>query len=294
VERCYGVRPDPVPEERFAAAQERLESALPGSGPLATRYRAWLDAQVVPAETLLAATQAFARELRAGTELLVGLPEGEAVDFAEVANEPWTAFNYYLGGRRSRVVLNTDEPTRAYFLPMLVAHEAYPGHHTEHAWKEAVLVDGEGYVEETIFLVSTPQAVVSEGIATVALELTLGEETDDVARRVFSELGLTYDAGTSRAAREFGEALSGLQVNAARMLHVEGRPEDEAIDYYERWSLRPRERAASSIAFLVHPTWRAYASCYASGFELCRRFVDGDVERFRRLLTEQFTTRDLE
>src|SRR3954453_3116859 len=74
---------------------------------------------------------------------------------------------------------------RRFFLPLLIAHEAYPGHHTEHVWKEALLVDEGGYVDETIFLVGTPQAVVTEGIAMIALELALREEADAVAARIF-------------------------------------------------------------------------------------------------------------
>ena len=58
-------------------------------------------------------------------------------------------------------------------------------------------------------------------------------------------------------------------------------------------SLLSRARAEKSVQFLTDPTWRAYASCYSSGHELCRRFVDGDAARFRRLLTEQLTTSDL-
>jgi hypothetical protein len=288
------VRPDPVSQERFAAAHERVAAALPGDGTLAERYQAWVERQTVPPEKLLPAVEAFSRELRSRTEALLGLPDDESLHFEEVTNEPWSAFNYYLGGRRSRVVVNTDRPVDAFFLPLLIAHEAYPGHHTEHAWKEALLVDGAGYDEETIFLVGTPQAVVSEGVAMIALELVLGEETDAVAARVFRDVGVSYDEGTSRAARELREALSGMPVNAARLLHVEGRPRDEVIDYLQRWGLNTRERAASSVEFLVHPTWRAYTSCYASGLELCRRYVGGDVQRFRRLLTEQFTPGDLE
>jgi hypothetical protein len=294
VERCYGVRPDPVPEERFAAAQERLDAALPGAAPLSQRYQAWVESQVLPAEALLPATQAFSRELRARTEELFGLPEDESVQFEEVANEPWTAFNYYLGDRRSRVVLNTDRPGDAFFLPVLVAHEAYPGHHTEHAWKEALLVDDKGHLEETIFLVGTPQAVISEGIAMVALEITLGDEADAIAASIFADVGFDYDVKTSRAVWEFRDELSGLRVNAARMLQVDERPREEVVGYIERWGLNSRLRAESSVGFLVHPTWRAYASCYSSGLDLCRRYVDGDVGRFRRLLTEQFTTADLE
>ena len=254
VEACYGVRPDPVPEERFAAAHERVAAALPADGALADRYQAWVESQTVPPEKLLAAAEAFSRELRSRTEALVGLPDDESLHFEEVANEPWSAFNYYLGGRRSRVVVNTDRPVDAFFLPLLIAHEAYPGHHTEHAWKEALLVDGEGYVEETIFLVGTPQAVVSEGIAMIALELVLGDEIDAVAARVFASVGIAYEEETSRAVRELRDALSAMPVNAARLLHVEGRSREEVIDYLERWGLNTRERAVSSVEFLVHPT----------------------------------------
>jgi hypothetical protein len=294
VERCYGVRPDAVREERFAAAQERVDAALPGDGPLVDRYRVWSDGQTLPADKLLPASHAFTRELRERTEALFGLPEREEVELEVIDSAPWSAFNYYLGGRRSRVVLNAERSVDAFFLPVLVAHEAYPGHHTEHVWKEALLVDDAGYAEETIALVGTPQAVVSEGIAMVALEILLGDDTDEFAARVFAEVGVDYDLEASRAVREFRDELSGLRVNAARMLHVEERPRDEVIDYVERWGLNSRDRAESSIEFLVHPTWRAYASCYTSGLELCRRWVDGDAARFRRLLTEQVTTGDLQ
>jgi hypothetical protein len=293
VERCYGVRPESVPDENFAAAYERLDATLPGSGALAARYRAWADAQVVPADRLLAAAAALQRELRARTEALVGLPPGESVELGEVSGEPWTAFNQYLGGRRSRVEINVDLPMYAFSLPALVAHETYPGHHTEFAWKETLLVDRAGFLEETILLVGTPQALVSEGIAMLALDVALGDDADAVSERVLAGVGVDYEAESARAVREFRKGIGGLRVNAARGLHEDGWSRDEAVEYVRRWSLETHERAAGFVEFIVHPTWRAYASCYTSGHELCARFVAGDVERFRRLLTEQFTTGDL-
>jgi hypothetical protein len=208
-------------------------------------------------------------------------------------DKPWTAFNQYLGGRRSRVVINVDLPVYAFSLPALVAHETYPGHHTEFAWKETLLVDQAGFLEESILLVGTPQALVSEGIAMLALDVALGDDADAVAQHVLADVGVAYDAGTTRAVREFREALSGLRVNAARRLHEDGWSRDRVVEYVARWGLETHERATGFVDFLVHPTWRAYTSCYTSGHELCARFVDGDVERFRRLLTEQFTTGDL-
>jgi Bacterial protein of unknown function (DUF885) len=290
VERCYGVRPEHTDESRFTAAHEQLDAALAGAGDLAERYGAWTEAQALPADVVLQAATRFADALRTRTNELFGLPEDEEARIELVTDEPWAAFNYYLGGRRSRVVVNTDLPVYSFRLPELVAHEIYPGHHTEHAWKESLLVDGEGNWGEAIFLVGTPQSTVSEGIASLAAEIVAAY---DVASAVYADLGVSYDAATADAVREAREALDTVSVNAALLLHEEGASRDDAVTYVERWSLVPREHAEKSVDFLMHPTWRAYVSCYSSGYELCRRWVDGDAQRFRRLLTEQLSTADL-
>src|SRR5262249_31666163 len=117
VERCYGVRPEPTPEDRFAAAHEELDTALPGNGDLGGRHRAWLEPPVVPPDRLEAATKEFERVLRERTLQLFGLPDGESVIFETVQNEPWSGFNYYLGGLQSRVVINTDLPVHSLSVP---------------------------------------------------------------------------------------------------------------------------------------------------------------------------------
>jgi hypothetical protein len=290
VERCYGVRPDRTGEERFAAAHEQLEAALPGTGDLGERYRAWIAAQALPVDALLQASARFADALRTRTTELFGLPDDEEARIELVTDEPWSAFNYYLGGRRSRVVVNTDLPVYSYRLPDLIAHEIYPGHHTEHAWKESLLVDGEANYGETIFLVGTPQSTISEGIASLAPEIV---GAYDAAAAIYADLGVPYDAATADAVRDAREALDTVGVNAALLLHEEGAHREDAVAYFERWSLTPRDSAEKSVDFLTHPTWRAYVSCYSSGYALCRRWVDGDSQRFRRLLTEQLSTADL-
>ena len=47
------------------------------------------------------------------------------------------------------------------------------------------------------------------------------------------------------------------------------------------------------IRFLNEPTSRTYVITYPAGRELCRAYVAGEPERFRRLLTEQVRVRDL-
>ena len=291
VERCYGVPPARTDDAEFAGAHEQLDAVLPGDGDLATRYRRWTERQELPAEKLLEAMTRLADALRTRTEELFGLPDGESTQLEAVEDEPWAAFNYYLGGRRSRVVVNTDLPVHSFRLPELVAHELYPGHHVEHAWKEALVVDEQGDLTETIFLVGTPQSTVSEGIASLAPEIV---GAASYAQAIYDDLAVPYDAEIADGVVAARERLEGLAVNAALLLHEDGRSRDEVVDYLERWSLAPREHAEKRVEFITHPTWRAYISSYTSGYELCKQWVAGDVQRFRRLLTEQLSTRDLE
>ena len=136
VDGCYGVRPGPPEEDAYAAAHERLDELLPGEGSLVERREAWRKSQLVPREKLIPVLADVVAELRARTSPVVALPEGEDLALEEVQDEPWWAFNYYLGDLRSRVVVNVDVPTTSDNLIELAAHEVYPGHHTEHAVKE--------------------------------------------------------------------------------------------------------------------------------------------------------------
>ena len=293
VERCYGVRPVRVSESEFELAHERLDEALPGSEPLATRWAAYLERATLPSKALPAVLPALADELRVRSQALVGLPDGESLEFEFVADEPWAAFNYYLGGRRSRIAVNTDLPVPAALVADLVAHEAYPGHHTEHASKEAALVDGQGFGEEQILLTPAPQSVVSEGIAEIALDVALGDEAHEIAAEHLARAGIEYDAALGAAVNSAREALPRVGTNAAWLLYEDGATLDEARSYIERWSLQPPKRVEQRLRFITDPTWRAYVFSYVEGHRLAAAFVAGDAARFRRLLTEQLTPADL-
>ena len=173
VEACYGVRPVKTPASVYEAAHAALDELLPGDGPLLERRTAWRMRHSIDGDLAVAALADLLPVLREVTEALVTLPAGEKVTLEPVRDEPWWAFNYYLGDLASRVVLNVDVPTTGFDLIHLAAHEVYPGHHTEHAVKEQLLVRDRGSVEEAIQLVPTPQALLSEGIAEVGADVIL-------------------------------------------------------------------------------------------------------------------------
>jgi hypothetical protein len=191
-----------------------------------------------------------------------------------------------------RVAINTDLPVLSPVLAQLVAHEAYPGHHTEHTRKEAALVRRRKQLEETIFLVGTPQCLLAEGLADLGIEVAVGSDPEVLAAFTASHLrplDIPFDEEVAGVVARAGEGLSRVRGNVALLLHERGASVEEAVEYAERWALLPRPRAEHLIGFLTDETWRAYMTCYVEGLPLCRSFVAGDPARFERLLTEQLT-----
>ena len=142
VTRCFAFAP-PRPDARVRGRRGRRSSPAPGRGPLADRLAAWDARFVIPVDRLPAVVELAGGALPGDARpALFGLPDGEDLRVSLVTDQPWRGYNWFDGGRRSRVDINTDLPVRAHGPRSdVVAHETYPGHHLEHAWKEADLVD---------------------------------------------------------------------------------------------------------------------------------------------------------
>jgi hypothetical protein len=293
VEECYGVRPVKTPTGVYEAAHAELDELLPGDGSLFERRQAWRTRHLVDGTLALAALDDLLPLLRARTETVVPLPPGEELTLEPVHDEPWWAFNYYLGGLRSRVVLNLDVPTTGYDLIRLAAHEVYPGHHTEHALKEQLLLRERGAIEEGMQLVPTPQALLSEGIAEAGADVVLDDESRARAYDVLERHGIEIDGELTERISKALDPLGTTGVDAALMIHEDGASAEDAQSYVERWRLATPDQAAHSVRFVTDPTWRAYTITYTAGEALCRAYVNGDPARFRRLLTEHVRVGDL-
>ncbi len=295
VEACYGVTPRWIDEDEIAEAHRSIDEALPATAgrSVADRMVSWREANVVPADRLQDALHTLAEDFRERTAHRFGLPDGEHVEWELETDKPWSGFNYYEGGLRSRVAVNVDLPVPSTSLGHLVAHEAYPGHHTEHCRKEVGLVRGRHHAEETIFLVGTPQCLLAEGLADLALEALLGERPEPALAAHLQPLGVPYEPEVVAALSAASEALAAVRGNVALLLHDQRVPADEAVVKMQRWALLPRERAEKAVRFLTDPTWSSYISCYVEGLPLCRAFCGAGPDRFQRLLDEPLTPADL-
>jgi hypothetical protein len=293
VERCLGVRPTRSDTSVFEDVHRRLDAALPGIDTVRERYIAWDENNAVSREQLVPALERLKDVLGPRAHALAPIPADESVTYEHVSDVPWIAYNRYEGHHHSRVDVNVDLPISVVLLVALASHEAYPGHHTERAAKDAHLLRDLGRLETSVVITPAPESVVSEGIATNALEEALGPEPFDVLADVLADLDLRFDPIEAHEVHRAEIALYAPAVNAAFMLHEDGAITEDAEAYVREWGLESNEKAARTVAFLTDPSSRAYVSAYPDGRRLCRDFADRAPGNFTRLLTEQLTTADL-
>ncbi|MGV9335528.1 DUF885 domain-containing protein [Nocardia sp. NPDC003726] len=294
VRAYFDVDITPGDVDDYREAHRQMDEVLAGDGPLSERMAAHRKADEIPPERLAVCVEAFSGALRELVRARYPLPDHEHVTYEVVGDKPWSGFNYYLGNYRSRVAINSDLEQHMAHLPQLIAHESYPGHHTEHCRKEAGLVAA-GQAEQTLFLVNTPQCLMAEGLADLALRSIVGPGWGKWAQEIYADLGLRFDGERAERLSNASAKLLGVRQDAALLLHDRGRSHDEVAEFLQTWSLTTPERARQSLRFLSSPLWRAYISTYVEGYRLLGGWLDRAAEaedradRFRRLLDEPLT-----
>ena len=200
--------------------------------------------------------------------------------------------------------MNLDLPVRAPSLIPTIAHETYPGHHLEQAWKEADLVDGEGRLEASILLINTPESPISEGLADVgtAFASPLAERAELLVE-LFERAGHGGRGGCHRSPG--GRGPRGRPRRTTRDAPCRPGERGDAPPRGRRIACRgvrlsPRDRSTlprvGGQGPRVHraPALANYAFVYADGAELLERWIQAApapqrVGRFGRLLHEQIT-----
>lgn len=304
VERCFAWRPVRRDEAVFDEAAAAIDRLLPGPGLVAERLAAWDARFRVPPDRLPGVLAWLVAGFRARAAQLFGLPSGEELQVKLVTKQPWTGYNWYDGGGRSRFDLNTDLPTTAAELIHVAAHETYPGHHLEHATKEAELVEAGHRLEASVLLINAPECLLSEGLADLGHRFAVAPADEpELLVELYERAGLEIAANPA-AAREAAATTVALaphrrrlqesRVNAALMRHADGLGHDEVLGWLGRVGRFAPATAAQRLEFIEHPLWRTYVFVYHEGEALLRRWLeavpaDDQAARFGRLLREQLT-----
>jgi hypothetical protein len=205
----------------------------------------------------------------------VQLPSDERFTVEYVTNKSWSGYNWYQGGFRSLIQVNTDLPIYIDRAIDLACHEGYPGHHVYNALLEKHLVKDRGWVEFTLYPLFSPQSLIAEGTANFGIEVAFpGQE-----RVAFEQSKLFPVAGLdpSKAAGYYEvqglvDELSYAGNEAARR-YLDGKIDAAAaVAWLEKYALMPHDRAAQRVRFFDQ--YRSYVINYNYGKDLVRKFIE--------------------
>jgi len=293
-EALYDIQPTWKDEAYFIEYQKWLDEILPKGGSLNTRLENWEKSLEIPIDKASGLLPFITSTLRELAHKKFNLPKDESFIVEFVSDQPWMAYNRYLGEYKSRIEINSDLPMQVNSLLTTIAHEGYPGHHTELSVKEAKLIRQKDYYEHLVTVINSPWCVIAEGIATSALETLLtDQELEDLYREEIlpraemTQIDIKTMLEISRAKRKIRD----LWGNAAFMLHDQKKSTDEIVAYLQKYELSTEQEANRAIRFMSGPLDRSYIFTYTAGYDLLKELfthVNRD-KHFARLLEEPVT-----
>ena len=273
-QRLFALTPELKPLSDYDDALARIEEIVPGDGPLSIRVQVFRARYAIPADRLDAVMHASIAECRRRTMAHIALPEGESFAMELVKDKSWGAYNYYLGGNRSLIQINTDLPVSIGNALVLGCHEGYPGHHVQGIYNERAYRT-KGWPEYSVAPLYAPAAPLNEGGADFGVDLAFPG-----AERLAFEMNVLYplaglDPATAPAfdaLRRATAELDGALLTISQM-HLDGAiSRERAIELAERYRLVGREAAEQSLDF--ESEYRSYVINYSSGEVLVRDYVD--------------------
>jgi hypothetical protein len=143
---------------------------------------------------------------------------------------------------------------------------------------------------------NTPESMLAEGQADIGREVVMAaRELEEELACIGREAGVDGDWARAVAVHRAERELAAVQVNAALMLHRDGRPEGEVRAWVDEMS--PRDPARLDLMFraFADPILRTYPFTYVQGAQLIRDWLEvaGQTAGFARLLSEQLSPAQL-
>lgn len=269
------------PVSEFEAVLAQLSAKLPGEGSLIDRYDRYKQGFVIPKARLDRVFQEAIRGCRGRTPSLL-MPMQERFTVEYVTNKSWSGYNWYQGGFKSLIQVNTDLPIYIERALDLACHEGYPGHHVYNVLLEKNLVKDRGWIEYTVYPLFSPQSLIAEGTANYGIEVAypladrLRFETDVLFPIAGLDPGKVADY---YSVLDLVDRLSYAGNEAARQ-YLDGKIDRAAaVSWLEKYAMYTKPRAEQRLKFIEQ--YRSYVINYNLGKDLIRAYVEKKVGRER-------------
>ena len=261
-------------EAEFATVLKQLEARLPGDGALIERYDRFKQAFVIPTARVDRVFREAIRACRDRTLAHVELPTEERFTVEYVTGKSWSGYNWYQGGYKSLIQVNTDLPIYIDRAIDLACHEGYPGHHVYNVLLEKHLVRDRGWIEYTVYPLFSPQSLIAEGTANYGIEVAFSPSD----RMTFEREVLFPLAGLDgKRVQEYYDVLAlvdrlSYAGNEAARRYLDGTIDRAgAVAWLEKYALHAKPRAEQRVKFIDQ--YRSYVINYNLGKDLIRAYL---------------------
>jgi hypothetical protein len=258
---------------------DSLDRIVPGNGDLAIRYQNLRNKFIIPKDKIDTVFRTALKKSKEKTYQYINLlPKDESFTVEYVTDKPWGGYNWFQGNGHSLIQVNIELPVFIDRALDLACHEGYPGHHVFHTLSEEIFYKQNKWVEFSIYLLFSPQAIISEGTANYAVDLAFdhNEKSDFEKNVLFPLAGINssqYDL--YQKIQYFTKKLSFISVETARRYLNGNLTKEQAVDWLMKYQLQDRQRAERSIRF--YDKYRSYIINYHVGQELVESYINAKV-----------------
>ena len=263
------------PEQYFIDLNAQIARELPGEGSLLDRIEAFRKEFVIPREKLDTVFKAAIEACRERTLQHFKLPEGESFTVEYVTGKSWSGYNWYQGGYRSLIQVNTDLPIYVDRAIDLACHEGYPGHHVYNVLLEQHLVNERGWKEFTVYPLFSPQSLIAEGSANYGIDVAFpaNERVEYEKKTLFPLAGLDPSRAEKYYRVQELTAKTGYAGNEAARRYLNGEINaEQAAEWLTKYALMAPARAQQRVKFIDQ--YRSYVINYNLGKDLVRDYVE--------------------
>lgn len=259
----------------YDSVLDSLRLIIPGKGDLATRYHNIRNKFIIPVEKIDTVFKTALNKSREITyNFIKTLPENESFKIEYVTDKSWGGYNWFKGNGQSLIQINVELPVFIDRALDLACHEGYPGHHVFHSIIEDIFYKKKRWIEYSIYLLFSPQALISEGTANFAVDLAFdsSQKYDFEKNILFPLAGLnTSQYDLYNKIQRYTKKLSYISIETARRYLNGNLTKEQAIEWLMKYNFQERQRAERSIRF--YEKYRSYIINYIIGLELVKEYI---------------------
>ena len=299
--RLYDVDLQPVNESELENLKEEFDGAYRGSGSLEERLNNLRLKRTIPESMVFVLfKKALNIVKKRSIDLFCDLlPKKERIIIELVKNYNgirWPYYEIYLGDFTSRVMVNPNY--QMYWTTFLsgTAHECYPGHHMEFVLKDKFLYQDLFQFEHSIFLLNSPKLIISEGIASLALNTLFNyRDQAEISLRELCPYSSKEDLNTLIAQNKVKGKFTLFNYNLAYHALIDEWTPQELIQYATNFEVYSDEAIQNRLKMYSNAVYSTTTFSYNIGRNLIvNKFGEfPSVSDFRELLVNPKLPSDL-